>query len=198
MENGMDRWRFGAFNSMTDLLQYHFAEGNIVGVFSDPSDDSRFSVGWLADVSADCYALKTIDEHGKPEGLQIGLICNVFECVSDSSYLNKLNSLYRGMEFSFADSDMEIKASVHDFLVQCTGKPIAVTLVTSTSSEINGYVVHVTKEIIVIRELTHQLEYGGFAVLTMDRVRRVEALGQKQERLGDIMRSILAFEDLVE
>lgn len=167
-------------------------ERKLIQIFNRNEDSCNFGLGVLICVSETYLISKHIDKQGRPDGLMIEAVDDIWKIVGESRYIDKFKSIMRadGVEINageYSDIFNSEKCDIVSFLQYSIDAKRAVTLYFSNPGgyEMSGFAEELNDGVIKFKEVD---KYDGTAETAYVNIEDIYgcSCGGKNERLAEV------------
>lgn len=168
-------------------------EKKLICIYSDPSDMTRFSVGYVTSVRAEDYTLEEVDPEGHPDGISVGQLDEIFRIDSGSRYANQIQAMMENQK------DLEAGERIGDEIgippVDCMSSVLELAIASEVvinffleTGEDNDQLYGIAKELredhVEVDVLTRDGEPDGTTIIPIELITKLRMDGRDERRVA--------------
>lgn len=165
------------------LLEQSLEDKSFVGVFTDPDDTYRFSMGIVLAVGREGYALQTVARDGSWDPLHVGRLELVTRVSRDTPYLQMLAAVPRPPLSEFGP----VAPDIAECLEKLAQEHHVITIINEDDEATHATILEVDGEEFLFTEITREGETDGEEARRIDSIRRLEMNGPPQRAMERLL-----------
>lgn len=167
---------------MTDLMEKYMLKGELLSIYGNTRDTSKFSVGFIQSVSQGKVLINSINQKGEYDGYQARLINDIYLIEHGNAYLSALKDLIsktKHKKISYMD---DIFHGLLDFAKE-NHLVVSIQLCESGYDDMIGYVDYFTNDLLGIDVLDENGDADGVAECTISSISIISCDGGDEQSL---------------
>ena len=175
------------------ILEKAKVEERIICIYTDDSEPTKFSVGFIRSVFHDTFIMKHIESTGKADGFIAGKIEDIYLIETETKYLKKVQKLWE-MQAEKADNAYmeEIEKNAFKSLLTYAMKHkkiVSIELLHSGFTDILGNVVEIKGQRLFLNTINEIGESNGEAVALLEDITHLSCDGSEEMKIALLQKS---------